>query len=162
MLNADKPDRWDDDVAASVDLYNRWFLKFAPEAFRSTRAKTAEMVKEAIEVSEDLAGLTGDVLKSHPNVLPTLRMCCCPPIARDRLIGLAGVPDNLVDSLEEGKLPVRMSGGKLDTNLRKVVAVIKTMLDEDLFPWLTPARAAQDAERTRAATVIADRLCGSL
>ena len=29
-VNRDKPDRWKDDIAASVDMYNEWFVEFAP------------------------------------------------------------------------------------------------------------------------------------
>lgn len=29
-VNLDKPGRWKADVAKSVDMYNDWFLKFAP------------------------------------------------------------------------------------------------------------------------------------
>lgn len=40
-INRDKPDLWKDDVAQSVDLYNTWFMEFAPKAFRETRIHTA-------------------------------------------------------------------------------------------------------------------------
>ena len=36
-VNLDKPQNWKADVALSVDMYNEWFMKFAPQAFRSTR-----------------------------------------------------------------------------------------------------------------------------
>ncbi len=159
MLNSDKPELWDENIELSVLQYNRWFTHFAPKAFRETRAGTAEMVKRTIEASRDLGGLTADVILKHPSILETLRMCCCPPIARDRLIGLARVPDSVVDTLEEGKLPTRMNAQLLKTNVNKIVTILKAMLDEDLFPWLEPERTATDAERTRASTVIADRLC---
>jgi hypothetical protein len=106
MINADKPATWPANIQKSVEQYNEWFLKFAPKAFQATRAKTAGTVKNTIEASEDLAGLTIAVLRANPQILAALRMCCCPPIARDRLIGLAGVPDSLVDSLEKGRLPL--------------------------------------------------------
>jgi len=31
-VNRDKPDRWKEDMAKSVDLYNEWFMKSAPTA----------------------------------------------------------------------------------------------------------------------------------
>ena len=31
-INADKPHLWKADIAASVDLFNTWFLEFAPRA----------------------------------------------------------------------------------------------------------------------------------
>ena len=30
-VNRDKPDRWKEDIAQSVDMYNDWFIRFAPE-----------------------------------------------------------------------------------------------------------------------------------
>jgi len=36
------------------------------------------------------------------------------------------------------------------------------MLDGDIFPWLGEARAAGESERLRAATIVADRLCGAV
>ena len=41
-VNRDKPDRWKNDIAKSVDFYNNWFLEFAPKAFRDTRFKTTK------------------------------------------------------------------------------------------------------------------------
>ena len=29
-INRDKPDRWKQDVTQSVDMYNAWFVRFAP------------------------------------------------------------------------------------------------------------------------------------
>jgi type II restriction enzyme len=38
-INLNKPHIWKQDIAASVDLYNNWFMKFAPVAFRTERDK---------------------------------------------------------------------------------------------------------------------------
>ena len=42
-INRDKPDLWKDDILQSVDLYNSWFMEFAPRAFRETRVTTASI-----------------------------------------------------------------------------------------------------------------------
>jgi hypothetical protein len=89
-------------------------------------------------------------------------MCCCPPIARDRLAGLAGANKSLMLTLEEGTLPARMAPTTLDANLERIVKVISRLLDIDIFPWLTAKRPATDIERHRASTIVADRLCGAL
>ena len=45
----------------------------------------------------------------------------------------------------------------------KIVPVLKDMFDVDLMPWLDEAHAAPTSvQRSRAALVVADRLCGSL
>lgn len=38
-VNLDKPHLWKADVARSVDMYNDWFMNFAPDAFRQTRVR---------------------------------------------------------------------------------------------------------------------------
>lgn len=40
-VNADKPHLWKSDITASVDQFNQWFMRFAPDAFRSTRVNTS-------------------------------------------------------------------------------------------------------------------------
>jgi type II restriction enzyme len=64
MINADKPHLWKADIAASVDRFNQWFMRVAPEAFRSTRIKTTHHVKSALLATNDLRNLNVDALKS--------------------------------------------------------------------------------------------------
>lgn len=87
-VNRDNPDRWKEDILISVDMYNNWFMNFAPQAFRTTRIKTTKEVEAALKVTNNLRNVSPGVLKRHPEILPTLRMSTCPPIAVDRLIGL--------------------------------------------------------------------------
>jgi hypothetical protein len=161
-INADKPHLWKSDIAASVDLFNAWFKKFAPKAYRDSRAETAKSVEQALRLTGDLNDLSPAVLQGHPEILPALRMAACPPLARDRLIGLAGVGKVLVNTLETGALPRKMAAAALDESLRRICRTLTDMLDVDLFPWLTTGKKATRTERHRAATVIADRLCGAV
>jgi XamI restriction endonuclease len=161
-VNANKPDLWKPDIAASVDQFNQWFMRFAPEAFRSTRVKTTEHVKAALLATDDLRSLDAATLRANPGALPTLRMCTAPPLAVDRLIGLASANKSLIGSMEEGKLAARMKAELLDENLTKVCAVLTKLLDRDIFPWLDAGKAPTDHERDRASTIIADRLCGAV
>jgi hypothetical protein len=87
QVNSNKPELWKEDVAASVDLYNNWFLAAAPSAFRESRAKSSEKVRLAFTQTEDLASIAPSILERNPAVLSILRMSTAPPIARDRLIG---------------------------------------------------------------------------
>ncbi len=90
-----------------------------------------------------------------------LRMSTAPPIARDRLIGLAGVPAGLVLSMEINKrVPRRPS--EIESNLKKISDTILKLCDRDIFPWLDSGLKAKRAEIHRAATIVADRLCGSV
>jgi hypothetical protein len=80
-INADKPQQWKKDIGASVDLFNQWFIKFAPRTYRDTRLKTTELVEEALTLTNDLRAITPEILAAHPKVLPTLRMSTAPPLA---------------------------------------------------------------------------------
>ncbi len=124
--NRDKPDRWKSDIALSVDLYNEWFMEFAPKAFRAARNDTSGRVAEALNATVDLRDLSSDSLTAHPASLKTLRLATAPPLAADRLSGLAGVPQNMVKRMEgQNSLPKRMPADILDANLAKLVTVLR-------------------------------------
>src|SRR5580704_9497327 len=124
-INADKPHLWKADTRASVDQFNQWFMKFAP-----------------------------DVINANPGILPTLRMSTCPPLARDRLIGLADSSKNLVGTLEEGKLPPQLAADVLNAHLKSITAILSQMLDVDIFPWIAEKRKASKEERYRSSTIV--------
>jgi hypothetical protein len=161
-VNLNKPELWKADICKSVDMYNDWFMKFAPVAYRETRIKTTKAVEETLQKTNNLTDVKVKLLREHPGVLPTLRMSTCPPIAVDRLVGLAGVSKNLVGCMEEGKLPPRMPAAALEGELEKIGTIIEKMADPDIFVWLQPPRDPTEAEVHRAATIVADRLCGAV
>ncbi len=161
-INADKPHLWKTDIAASVDQFNEWFMRFAPHAFRSTRVAATDDVKAALLAANDLRSLNPRMLKANPGALPTLRMCTAPPLAVDRLIGLAEVSKNLVARMERGKLPIRLSGAELDAQLANVCRILSRLLDRDIFPWLEKRAHPNEHERVRASTIVADRLCSAV
>jgi hypothetical protein len=162
-VNSDKPNLWKDDIVRSVDLYNDWFIRFAPKAYRDTRVETTEQVETALQQTDNLANISPEVLRTHPSVLPMLRMATAPPIARDRLIGLSGASPNLVRSMElDKRIPQRMSASEVTKDLRRIGAVISKLADKDILLWLDGRRKPSRQELHRAATIIADRLCGAV
>lgn len=162
-VNRTQVDRWKEDVRASIDFYNSWFMEFAPKAFRDTRNSTISSVSSSIVHTNNLLNISTDVLKSNPQILPILRMCTCPPIARDRLIGLGDINPNLVKTMEiSSKLPKLLSSEKLDIELAKITKIIQHLLDPDIFPWVTAKTNPTENDVFRASSIIADRLCGSL
>jgi hypothetical protein len=162
-VNSDKVHIWKKDVMLSVDFYNNWFMEFAPSAFRKTRIETTKQVKRALEWTSNLTDVCQDVLIKNPNVLPMLRMSTCPPIARDRLIGLAGVSPNLIKKMEtENVLPPRMKKTALMADLEKIGNIIEKMADKDIFTWLDSNSNPEEKEVYRASTIVADRLCGAV
>lgn len=163
-VNRDKPNRWKADIAESVDMYNDWFMQFAPKAFRETRIQTTKDVEATLQSTGNLTNIQPVTMKKHPEILPTLRMSACPPLAVDRLIGLAGVSTNLVKCMEiEKKIPARMAPAAIDAELTKIAVIIEKMADPDIFVWLTRKKPPpSETEIHRAATIVADRLCGAV
>jgi hypothetical protein len=163
-VNRDKPGKWKADIARSVDMYNDWFMKFAPKAFRETRIQTTRDVEAALRSTGNLTQIAPATMRMHPEILPTLRMSTCPPLAVDRLIGLASVSTNLVKCMElKKKLPAQMSIKETDAELTRIAAIIRRMADPDIFVWLSrKGESATDTEIHRAATIVADRLCGAV
>ena len=161
-VNRDKPDLWKADIAESVDLYNRWFLRFAPAAHRNSRSGVTVDVQNAMVESNDLTDISTNLLRESPSLIRTLRMSTCPPLALDRIAGLSGVSSTFVRRLENGALPFRMKEDILLSNLRAVIRTFKRLLDRDIFVWLDENRIPTEEERHRAALVVADRLCGSI
>jgi hypothetical protein len=145
-----------------VDQFNQWFMAFAPQAFRSTRLNTTAQVRAALIATNDLRNIDCTTLMSNPIALPTLRMCTAPPLAVDRLVGLASANKSLIGSMEEGKLAVRMKAELLNENLTKICRVLSKLLDRDIFPWLDSKMDPTDHERDRASTIVADRLCSAV
>jgi hypothetical protein len=146
-----------------VDFYNDWFLRFAPMAYRETRKKTTLQVESTVKWTRNLRDISPSLLREHPEVLQMLRMATAPPIARDRLIGLTGVSKNLVSSMEDrGKVPLRMSEEQVERELVAIGAMITRLADADIFSWLESKKKPSDGELYRAATIVADRLCGAI
>lgn len=164
-INRDKPDKWKKDIADSVDFYNEWFMVFAPKAFRDTRSLTSKRVEDTLLITNNLLEISVKILKDNPAILPILRMATCPPIARDRLIGLAGVSRNLVGKMEDIEnpcIPPRMSESELNIQLFRISETILKMADPDIFIWLENKAKAREEDIRRAATIVADRLCGAV
>jgi hypothetical protein len=122
-------------------------------------------VEQALNATVNLNDVSSRLLKEHPEVLPILRMSTCPPIARDRLVGLAGVSKTLVESMEDSsnpRIPPRISQDRLEKDLERICGIVKKMADPDIFVWLNRVIPASEIEISRAATIVADRLCGAV
>lgn len=161
--NNHSPSRWNADIARSVDFYNAWFLEAAPATFRQFRANAAERVRAAITATNDLRDIGAMALSEEPEIVSTLRMATAPPIAVDRLIGLAQVPGSMAKRMEkDNALPTRQSAEELEANLQAICGVLSRLLDRDLFAWLGRGDAPTEAELDRAASVVADRMTGAV
>lgn len=161
--NANRPERWKQDIIQSIDFYNNWFMRFAPKAYRETRKQTTKQVMEAFRISNAFQDLSLQTLTHNPSILQILRMSTAPPIARDRLIGLANISASLIKNMEQdNRLPPRMVKAEIDAQIISMSEVIKSLLDNDILPWLNTGQEPEQEIVLRAATVIADRLCGAV
>ena len=157
-INRSNVDAWKHDIERSVDFYNAWFLEFAPKTFKDARRVALKDVKKVFRLLGEGVSIGREVLDSDVQVLPVLRQMTCPPLARDRLAGLAKVSTAVVKQLEENAGVGRQGGGA-----EAVMSVINRLLDIDLFPWIGDApKKCSSTQKTRAALIVADRLCGAL
>lgn len=161
-VNLDKPHLWKLDTEQSIDMYNAWFMRFAPQAYREQRSQTTDRVKSMLEQTAHLTNITPSILRQYPEMLSALRMTTAPPIARDRLIGLAQVTPNLVKNMEiKNRLPPKISTMRAERALMRIGQIIMQLADRELLPWLNTKTLPTEQEMYRAATVVADRLCGA-
>ncbi|MBK9748505.1 MAG: XamI family restriction endonuclease [Chloroflexi bacterium] len=162
-VNLDKPQRWKADTQLSVDDYNRWFLEYAPITYRETRVRATVYVEDILLRTDNLRHLTGDLLFQHPDALEMLRMSTSPPIARDRLVGLAQVSKSLIENMERHKrISPNLSETVVREQLERITSVISQLIDTDIFIWFNRDTDPTLDEIKRASTVVADRLCGML
>ncbi len=163
MINADKVLQWKDDIEASVDLYNEWFIDFAPQAYRDMRISTTEAVASSLEKLENLKEITPEKLFRNPESIAILRMCTVPPLARDRLMGLGHLNKSFLSAVEAtGSYPPKMSEAAIYSNLQAISEVFGKLIDKDIFPWMGTDKAPTEKELFRASSIVADRLCGAM
>lgn len=162
-VNSNRPELWKDDIQKSIDFYNDWFLRFAPKTFREERRLAVEKVHNVIHVTNELSDCSSTAIFQNPHILPVLRMCTAPPLARDRLVGLSGVRKHLVTKIErENAIPKSRDYNEILEELDSISTVLRSMLDRDLFVWIEEERSADEVELHRAETVVADRLTGAV
>lgn len=161
-INKKNVGQWKKDVQKSVLFYNNWFLNFAPYTYIEARQDAINKVEQAFQKTEYFNLLSTDMLKAAPEAITILRMATTPPLARERLAGLAGVSKDFIKGMEEGKLPPRMDKELLNQTLSRIIAVISKLLDTDIMPWLSKQSSPHEMDRLLATHVIGDRVCGSI
>jgi hypothetical protein len=162
MINRNRPELWKEDTAASVAMYNRWFMEAAPQAYRNTRAGSIESIKRAFEWSRNMKAISPELIHANPEVVSALRMSTAPPLAVDRLVGLSGVSKSFVANLEKGTISRFATKQTIDFSLNRICAIVSELLDRDLFSWVDSTTAPLERDTEMAATVVADRLCGAI
>ncbi|HHY54851.1 MAG TPA: XamI family restriction endonuclease [Chloroflexi bacterium] len=166
-INLDKPHLWKADVSQSIDYYNDWFLRYAPETYRSQRSIRIAQVQDALDKLQNLRDLSPQVLYDSPGLLSVLCMTTAPPLARDRLMGLSYVSKSLIESMEgkeshPPRIPPKLPKPEAESALQSICDVIGELIDRDLFVWLKEGREPTLQELDRAVIVVADRLSGAI
>ena len=161
-INKNNTSKWKDDVIRSVSYYNDWFMSFAPMSYVRARNEAIARVDAALQATKHFRTLTTQTLKDAPEFLSILRMSTIPPLALDRLSGLANVPRSFIKIMEAGKIPQRIDTAVVAQNIDSLLSVISKLLDREILPWLYRDDNPSPKEQLLSASVIADRLCGSM
>lgn len=161
-INADKPHLWKADAARSIEWYNAWFVRAAPQAYQDARLQTATQVEAALEATAHLTRITPAMLREQPRMLTLLRLTTTPPLARERLSALAQAPLTLLSAMErDGQIPPQLVESIVEADLQRIGAILMQLADRDIFPWLVQGAPLTPAQIRRAALIIADRLCAT-
>lgn len=164
---------WKDDTAEKHLLYLSSIDKVACYSCIRNReplkeAYFEEIVIRALEYTDYMRNVESSVIEEHPEIVMILHMATCPPIARDRLMGLAHATKGVmkqIDRIDNPRIPpniAKRDRPRLERELGGICHVIQEMADRDLMAWLKTDRKPTKKELERSSTVIADRLCGTL
>ena len=154
-------ENWKKDSWASVEHYNNWFTSFAPKAFLEARKGSLEKVLLTFSKTNNLQDISVENILGAPQIIEVLRMVTAPPLAQDRLCGLAYAKRSLLKSLEDGKIPRLGDNEEVKNSVGRMIHVITKMLDTDLFPWYN-TNIVTTQQKNRSAAIVADRLTGVL
>ena len=154
-------EKWREDTCASVRMYNDWFMRFAPKTYIDEKINAEKSIQVAMDQTNNFINLSHELLIANPTAIEMIRMATTPPLASDRLMGLAEVPSSVMDSLENGRLPPKMSKENLEKHLKSIVCIIAKLLDKQLMPWLDSEVSPAEEQIQIAKMVLSDRLCAS-
>lgn len=143
---------WADDISVSVSQYDAWYSSNAPQIYVEARRKAADLVSSVLEMSGQLTGISAGLIVEQPAVLTVLRLAAAPPMARDRVVTMAGVRRSLLESLERGK-PVPLTTA-VGADLERARDFLLPLIDPLISTWLEGG----PREREWARVVLADRL----
>ena len=160
--NRFRTDLWKNDSIKSVDLYNEWFMTSAPEAYRKARAGVINDVISAIKGLDSYRSISTEKLLANPEFVSVLRASTAPPLAIDRLAGLSYTTRSIVSTLENGKMPRKLSREIVEEQINRIISIISKLLDYEIFPWLKGSMAPSSQMINRSASIVADRISGAL
>ena len=154
-INRSNPERWDEDIKKSVDHYNEWFSSTVPPLYHRAKTAVFPKVREAMDAFNSILDYEDNHLVEAPGSLKLLRQMTCPPLAADRLAGLAGVPSSVIDGIEECTIRPK----SLEKYSPLLMEVIREYLDFELLAWVGAECEDEQTAKFVAASVVTDRIC---
>lgn len=149
-----------DEIKRSADEYAPAFKEVASAVYAENRAAAAETAREALQSTSNLAQIEPEAIKESPDRLEALCNMCLPPLSRDRLSALSGVPARRIMSLQRGELPTRYSSKiqLVEEDLPAICRVLSDLIDPDLAPWIGEGRPCAEGEEDKLIAIAADRM----
>ena len=148
------------EIRRSADEYARAFKEVASSVYAENRAAAAETAREALQSTSNLAQIEPEAIKESPDRLEALCNMCLPPLSRDRLAALSGVPARRIMSLQRGERPRRYSSRiqLTEEDLPAICRVLTDLIDPDLAPWIGEGRPCAEGEEGKLIAIAADRM----
>ena len=163
-INKENTNQWKHDIQDSVTYYNYWFLNFAPSAYIESHNKARMLVDHVFERTNDLNPITADLICSVPQAITVLRMITTPPLARDRLVGLANVSKSFIEKLEESdenEITLKKQKGFRE-KIERIIEVISELLDTGLIAWVNQRETPEESKVRLVKEIVADRISSSM
>jgi hypothetical protein len=152
-------EQWVPDIQRSVAEYNAWYQARAPVIYADLRVAIQSDADAALRATDQLRNVTAAVLRLNPRIITALRLAAAPPMARDRLVEMVGVPRAFVTALEEGRVSTRTTSSDY---LEALAGFLSPVFDPVIFPWVLSGRSPLPAERAVALVVLGDRIVRSV
>lgn len=147
------------DIEKSAALYGRLYITAASNRYAAVREEAEAASRKLLFDTDSLRHMEPGLLEEHPDYLEALCCACLPPLTRDKLSVLSGVPARRIANVESGTAPKR-GKGELQRRTQDLPAMLNALrgaLDPDLTPWLAEPREPKGYEQERFCLAVGDR-----
>ena len=79
VAKAEAANNWDEDIKASVEEYNTWFLSFTQESYAAATPTATQVIQETLKATKNLKSISHLTLWKNPGIIRGLRMTNSPP-----------------------------------------------------------------------------------
>lgn len=148
-----------DNLKRSATLYGKLYMGCATERYSAEREEASAAARGLLDATDSMRSLEPSLLGERPTYLELLSCACLPPLTREKLSALSGVPARRIAAIEGGVSPKRGKGElqRQSKDLPAVTDVVASALDPCLAPWLADDREAKGYEAERFCAMVGDR-----